>query len=108
MTIYNPPPGGGVSAPLPFTITSGGAAGPTGLTGSVGPVGPQGPKGDLGSTGPQGPGGSAWNPPSGTILYLNHGSAPPPGFTQIGTIKQAGKGVTGKVTRLTLDVYEKQ
>lgn len=87
------------------------AQGPQGPAGPAGPAGPrvrrapqgekgdkgdqgepglQGPKGDPGPQGPAGPAGTtSW--PTGTLLYLADGAAPPPGFVFLGSFKQEYK-----------------
>ena len=61
-----------------------GAQGPKGDTGNVGPAGSAGP---MGPAGPAGPAGTAtW--PSGAILHLRQGAAPPPGFVRLGSYRQ--------------------
>jgi hypothetical protein len=62
-----------------------GVAGPSGAVGPQGPsgaVGPQGPPGSIGPPGPAGPGGEQ---PSGSLLLLIEGVAPPPGYVEAGS-----------------------
>lgn len=68
----------------------------------AGPPGPQGPPGPPGPQGPPGPG-----LVSGSTLLLKQGSAPPAGFTKLGTTDFQYKDLTGKNQKVTLDVYQK-
>jgi DNA-binding beta-propeller fold protein YncE len=78
-----------------------GPQGEAGLQGPPGPAGPVGPVGPAGPAGPQGPAGPGL--PSGSVLYLVHGTQPPPGYTLLGNFIQL---LVGKPP-LAIDVYKK-
>jgi hypothetical protein len=52
--------------------------------------------------GPAGPGF-----PDGSVLLVDHGSAPPKGFTAVGTTVLIVRAPGGAVRPVTLDVYRK-
>jgi hypothetical protein len=85
-----------------------GPQGDTGAVGATGPAGPQGPEGATGPTGPiglQGPEGIGLV--QGSILTMQQESAPPVGFTKIGTTQVQYRDLNGKLQNVTLDVYQK-
>jgi DNA-binding beta-propeller fold protein YncE len=81
-----------------------GPVGPTGPQGEAGPQGVPGPMGPVGPTGPIGPQGPAGpGMPSGSVLYLVHGTQPPAGYILLGNFVQL---LVGKPP-LAIDVYRK-
>jgi hypothetical protein len=85
-----------------------GPQGPPGPAGPQGPVGPQGPQGEIGPSGPVGPQGPPGiDLPSGAVITLRGGVAPPPGYTLIGTTVVLVKKPDGQIVPITLNVYQK-
>jgi hypothetical protein len=84
----------------PGPIGPEGPTGPAGAPGGPGPIGPQGP------TGPQGPAGTS-DLPSGTLIAVVQGSAPPAGFTRIGTRIDAFIGTNGQPKTVIVEIYRK-
>jgi hypothetical protein len=85
-----------------------GPPGPQGPAGPQGPVGPQGPQGEIGPPGPVGPQGlPGINLPSGAVITLREGVAPPPGYTLIGTTIVLVKKPEGQFVPITLSLYQK-
>jgi hypothetical protein len=96
-----------------------GPQGPEGPTGPPGPEGPQGPTGPAGTAGaqglsgpagPQGPQGivgptGSSDLPSGTIIRLRKGSAPPAGWTRLGRHFEALAGPPP--SSIEVEIYQK-
>jgi hypothetical protein len=98
-----PGPQGEVGPPGPP-----GPQGASGPEGPQGPAGPQGPRGEIGPTGPPGsPGPPGTDLPSGAVISLREGVAPPPGYTLIGTTIVLVKKPNGPIAPITLSLYQK-
>jgi hypothetical protein len=96
-----------------------GAVGPQGSVGLTGATGATGPKGDTGDTGsmgvegqqgPAGPAGGGATPPlpAGAFILLPLGTPAPDGYFLMGNTKIRVKGVNGKNTNITMDVYQQK
>jgi hypothetical protein len=83
-----------------------GLQGPPGLRGEQGIQGIQGPKGDKGEPGKDGTPGPGW--PVGSILYMQPGAVPPPGFALMGSFKQSLPLQAGPAAVVTINVYVKR